>query len=269
MRVHTRRFALAAVAALSLAAGAAGAASQPFRVTSTLDGKTVLPHRIHWLAFPKVPSTTKVKVEFLIDGIVRWHERDIPYTYSDDGGYLVTSWLRPGMHRFTVRATIVRVGSTPVTNGQVAEDTVVARVLPAAEPPAALAGTWQRTPDVHGHPTFPAGHTSSSSNAAGSRSGSRGSSTPRPPTPTAQEPVRGSSRTTIGTRVPLRSTSRCGPVEAVQPKRSGRWILLRLRRAGYRLQLVGRGNTLPAPAHGKDPCAPRGFLWTGQWTRVR
>ena len=29
------------------------------------------------------------------------------------------------------------------------------------------------------------------------------------------------------------------------------------------------GNTLTlTPARGTDPCAPRGFLWTGAWTRV-
>jgi hypothetical protein len=73
----------------------ANGASQPFEVTSTLDGKTVLPHRIHWLAYPKVPASTKVRVEFLVDGKVLWAERDAPYSFSDDGGYLVTSWLAP------------------------------------------------------------------------------------------------------------------------------------------------------------------------------
>jgi hypothetical protein len=136
--------------ALVLCAGAS-AVPTPFKVTSTLDGKTALPHRIHWIAYPRLPKTTKVKVEFLIDGKVLWAERDVPYTYSEDRGYLVTSWLAPGKHRFTVRATVVRVGDTIVKNGQVAEDTVVASVPRAPDPPAALAGTWQRTPDTTGH----------------------------------------------------------------------------------------------------------------------
>jgi hypothetical protein len=135
----------------------ASGASPSFKITSTLDGKTLLPDRIHWLAFPRVPASTKV--EFLIDGKVLWAERDAPYTFSDDGGYLVTSWPAPGKHRFTVRATVVRVGDKVIKEGegQVAESTVVASVPRAPEPPAELAGMWQRTPDVTDHPTFPAG----------------------------------------------------------------------------------------------------------------
>jgi hypothetical protein len=132
---------LACVIAVSSAL--AGHEAVPFKVTSTLDGKRVLPHRILWLAFPKLPATPLAGVVFLIDGKVRWIEHNPPFTYGgdesrfDDGAYLVTSWLAPGRHRFTVRAT--------ATDGRKATDTVVARVLPAPLPPAELADTrWER-----------------------------------------------------------------------------------------------------------------------------
>lgn len=122
---------------VGLTAAAAKAPPKVFKVTSTLDGKKVLPHRIHWLAFPRVSASQVSEVAFLIDGKVKWVEHNAPYSYSEDGGYLVTSWLSPGTHRFTVRVT----GSS----GRHGTDTVVARVVAAPEPAAPLAGKWQRT----------------------------------------------------------------------------------------------------------------------------
>lgn len=129
---------LACVVAVSSAL--ASREAEAFKITSTLDGKRVLPHRILWLAFPK-PRTAKVReVEFLIDGKVRWIERIRPYCYgcqSDPNNYLVTSWLTPGRHRFMVRAT--------ATDGRKATNTAAARVLPAPSPPVELARTrWER-----------------------------------------------------------------------------------------------------------------------------
>jgi hypothetical protein len=119
-----------------IAAASPGAKPKPFTVASSLDRKTVLPHRIRWLAYPKLPRTQIREVAFLIDGKVRWVEHNAPYSYSEDGGYLVTSWLAAGRHRFTVRATS--------TSGRTAMHTVVARVVPAPEPAPELAGKWQR-----------------------------------------------------------------------------------------------------------------------------
>jgi hypothetical protein len=129
---------MAFVVAVSSAAarGEAGDA-QAFRVTSTLDGKKVLPHRIHWLGRPNLPASKVSEVRFLIDGKTRWIEHNPPYTYGDDGNWLVTSWLSPGRHRFTVRAR--------TKAGRMAKRTTIARVLPAPAPPAELAGTWKRS----------------------------------------------------------------------------------------------------------------------------
>jgi hypothetical protein len=105
-----------------------------FTVTSTLDGHSTLPHRIHWQAFPK-PSAGVTEVDFLIDGKQFWVENKRPYFYGDDGNYLVTSFLAPGPHAFTVRALDA--------DGHAAIDTVTASVPVAPWPPRALAGTWR------------------------------------------------------------------------------------------------------------------------------
>jgi hypothetical protein len=106
-------------------------------VTSTLDGQSSLPHRIPWEATPNVSPAQVSEVDFLIDGRLGWVERKAPYVYGDDGNWLVTSFLTPGRHAFTVRAI--------ATSGQSAMSTVNATVAAAPAPPATLAGTWART----------------------------------------------------------------------------------------------------------------------------
>ena len=129
--------ALAACSTAGAAApnGPATASTAKLTVTSTLDGHTALPHRIHWQAFPSGPSFAVSEVDYLIDGKQVWVEHIAPYFYGDDGNYLVTSFLTPGKHVFTVRA--IDVG------GHVATDTVTATVPRAPSPPAALAGPWK------------------------------------------------------------------------------------------------------------------------------
>jgi len=142
MPTPSRLLALALVAFVIVVATAAAATTrQPFKVTSTLDGKRVLPLRMHWLAYPKLRPSKVASVDFLIDGKVRWVEHHAPYNYASDDhgrnlGFLITTWLTAGPHRFTVRATD--------TIGRKSTDSVVARVLPAANPPPALGGMWTR-----------------------------------------------------------------------------------------------------------------------------
>jgi hypothetical protein len=109
--------------------------SAPLTVTSTLDGHTALPHRIHWEAMPSVPSADVSEVDFLIDGKSLWAEYHAPYFYGDDGNYLVTSFLKPGVHQFTVKVVAV--------DGKTASDRVTATVPSAPAPPAALTGAWK------------------------------------------------------------------------------------------------------------------------------
>ena len=136
---------LGLVAAAALAAGCSSghAATVPpsesparLTVTSTLDGHTALPSRIHWQAFASVPAAHISKVDFLIDGWLSWEETTSPYVYGRDGNWLVTSFLRPGEHTFTVRVI--------TTDGHMATETMKASVTAPAAPPAALARTWTR-----------------------------------------------------------------------------------------------------------------------------
>jgi hypothetical protein len=131
---------LAGAVSATCAADRAVAASAP-TVKSTLDGTKVLPIRTRWIAQPRIPASQVAEVDFLIDGKLRWIEHTAPYVYGGDHnglnkGFLITTWLTPGEHRFTVSVT--------GTSGTKTADTVTARVLPAPQPPAALAGAWTR-----------------------------------------------------------------------------------------------------------------------------
>jgi hypothetical protein len=251
-------------------------ASESFTVSSTLDGQEVLPHRIRWVASVR-PGTAHVReVQFLIDGgKPRWVEREAPYTFGDDfdgehQGSLVTSWLAPGTHRFTVRVL--------TDDGRTAVNTVVVRVLPAPAPPAAIAGTWKRrVPDTSGAP------------APGS---------PGNPTETLTPPGTYTmviDKRWIQTRFP-------GTFHSLESDDTGAgWILdsdYSAQRTGLRVlgavifdthhdqaelgwwcwpdgppadyRWSARGDRLTlTPAEGADPCEVRGFVWAGVWTRVR
>jgi hypothetical protein len=128
---------LASATSAALATGGA----QPLAVTSSLDGKKVLPQMTRWLAHPNVAPADVAEVDYRIDGKLRWVEHLSPYNYASDDekghlGYLFTSWLKPGLHRFTA---VVKTNQ-----GQKASDVVTARVLAAPAPPASLVGTWTR-----------------------------------------------------------------------------------------------------------------------------
>jgi len=156
-RWHVRSAIALACAGITILCGASSwAASQRadpvFTIRSSLDGKAVLAHRIRWIAYPSAPVLFP-GVEFLIDGKVVFANRLPPFAFGDDArdaetgtrrtGYLVTSWLAPGTHRFTVRSKAI-VGGRRTS----AEKTVTARVLAPPSPPAQLAGTWQRQLDT-------------------------------------------------------------------------------------------------------------------------
>jgi hypothetical protein len=129
---------LAVVVAVSTAA--ADERKQRLEITSTLDHKRVLPQRIRWIAYSR-PATRLARVDFLIDGKLRWIEHSAPFNYGGDDrhrhpGYLITTWLAPGRHRFTTRVV--------TTGGRNARRTVAVRVVPAPQPPRRLRGPWTR-----------------------------------------------------------------------------------------------------------------------------
>ena len=263
----------AVVAILASVAQVGAAAHATFTVTSTLDGKTVLPHRIHWLGYPSLPHAKVAKVEFLIDGRLAWVEHGAPYVYGSDHngrneGYLVTSWLSPGMHRFAVRAT--------ATDGTKATDTVSARILPTPSPPAALAGTWERTIDPTGAPKpGSAGNPTSTFVAPGrwtitfERRWIRDAAPGRFVYPQSNSNGVGfvflDDYTATATRIDV-----VGEVifhrYSDRLAEGGWWCQPDGPRATYDWSVSGDTLTL-APVGGHDACGIRGFVWAGQWTR--
>lgn len=127
---------VAVVATAVLSPSPRAAVRGAFSVRSSLVGKTILPHRIHWLGTPSLPEAKIREVDFLIDGQLKWVERHPPYAYGYDGNYLVTTWLRPGLHQFSVVAI-----ATDHTRATVSSS---ARVGIAKPPPTKLAGDWAR-----------------------------------------------------------------------------------------------------------------------------
>jgi hypothetical protein len=125
---------------LGVVATSGAASGGRFKVTSTLDGKKVLPARIRWIAKPHTSFSKVTKVEFLVDGHWLWTEHQAPYVYGGDddhgyGNWLVTSFLKPGRHTFTARV---------FTSGRHTEaDSVRARVMKTPPPPSALIGKWK------------------------------------------------------------------------------------------------------------------------------
>jgi len=275
--MHVKRFVVLALvlAGLAVIASVGAAPSRPFKVSSTLDGKGVLPHRIRWIATPTLPRDQIKALHFLIDGRLRWLPGDA-YNYGGDVqgkhlGYLVTSWLSPGKHRFTVQAWSY--------DGRTATDTVVARVLPPPKVPAQLSGTWQRTiSDTSGAPA---------ANGPGNPT-----ATLTPPGvyritfdrrwihdefPCASSPCRFDANTGSGGEFdtdwrPRATTFEADGSVAIQvahdsDRLGGAWCYWSGPPASYTWSVSGSTLTL-APVGGKDACGIRGFVWAGQWSRV-
>lgn len=269
-----RRTTLALLAALPLAgAGSAAAAKPAFKIRSSIDGKTVLPHRIHWIARPSLPGREIKRVDFLVDGKVAWVEHEAPYVYGEDDGthrgYLVTSWLAPGRHRFAVRAV--------ASDGRKATAAVTARVTPPPDLPAGLAGSWQRTitdtsgspaPGGPGNPTetfTPAGIYTMVIDKRMIQMRFPGTFR-RPASDTSGEGWILDSDYAIQSSI----VRALGPVTFepfVEQAEGGSWCWMDGPSGDYDWAIAGDTLTL-TPRRGADPCAVRGFVWAGEWTRV-
>jgi hypothetical protein len=139
MTARSRVLALALLTGVvAVSSALAGRNDSSFTVTSSLDGKTVLPVRSHWIAYPKLDSAQGqvAEVDYLIDGYHAWTAHSAPWYYGDKGNWLVPSDLKPGLHAFTVRAL--------TADNQVAIDKFQARVVAPPQPPAKFAGRWTR-----------------------------------------------------------------------------------------------------------------------------
>jgi hypothetical protein len=265
----TRFIGLLATIALLVTVGSSVAAANGsrgrFTVRSTIDGRKMLPHRVHWLARPSAPVSN---VAFSVDGRTRWIAHEAPYSYAE-GGYLVTSFLKPGLHRFTLRAT--------ASDGEKATDTVVARVTAEPEPPADLVGTWRRVIDTNGAPVpGSSGNPTETHTPSGTysltfdrrwirddfpgqwvwpRSGDTGEGDWF-----LSDYSAGSGHLRVRGSVVVRpySDSLAG---------GGAWCYFSGPSADYTWTVSGDALTL-APVRGADACAIRGFVWTGRWTRA-
>jgi hypothetical protein len=111
----------------------------PIEIRSSLDGIAVLPHRIRWTATTSLPAEQVREVRFLLDRRVWWVDRRPPFTYGDEGAYLVTSWMDADVeHRFVVRV-VAKDGSTWTHRAD-------ARVRKAKNINDIPAGIWGRLP---------------------------------------------------------------------------------------------------------------------------
>ena len=239
---------LIAVLALSTAIATSAAArstNQPFTVSSSLNGKAVLPHRIHWLAVPQLPRAQLAEVDFLIDGKVRWVEHNPPYAYGDDGNWLVTSWLTPGPHRFTTRARS--------TNGKTAVRTTIARVLPAPPPPAELAGSWSRAVPPGQTGGAPAGTWVLSIDEKGWK---------------IRDPEGTGGLIDVAALAGGRIEARGGIwTMPHNPYEGNAWCEDTNTPVDYRWTVSA--NTLTLTLDGPDRCGGQHFIWAGTWTRKR
>ena len=246
-----------------VSSAAAERSAKPFTIRSSLDGKTVLPHRIRWIAYPSA-GVRFPGVEFLIDGKLVFDNRIPPYAFGGDGrdeatgkvntGYLVTSWLSPGRHEFTVRAR--GLGTNRNTT---ATKTVVARVQPTQAPPAQLAGSWQRNlekavpPDrnmLYRKITVPPGTFRFTIDPRFMRM-----SGPVPGNVKVDYVAR-SAAITVGGPVWTGDPAEGGVCEPWGPAATYSWS-------------VSDGTLTLTPSGRGDACKQRGAILTGDWTRVK
>ena len=249
---------------LTASSVAAERAAKPFAIRSSLDGKTVLPQRIRWIAYPSAPVLFP-GVEFLIDGKFVFDNRLPPYAFGADGrdeatgkvntGYLVTSWLAPGKHRFTVRAK-----GTGANRKTTATSTFVASVRPAPARPAQLIGTWERElatavpPDrdvlYRGITAQPGTYRITVDRRFIRISG------PDPRGHVKIDYIAGPRMINIGGPVWTGDAAEGGWCEPWGPEATYAWS-------------VSDGTLTLAPASKADTCKQRGAIFTGEWTRGR
>jgi hypothetical protein len=144
---HTRQTGICAIATLAgaatLAAGCGSSANPPasqligLHVLSSITDGAVLSDPVTWTAQPvgMAPGDPVDRVEFSIDGQVRWTEHNTPYFFNDDYNRLYPWVLGAGQHRLAVRV-ITAAGKSASTSAEV--------TVSAQPQPAGLVGTYTR-----------------------------------------------------------------------------------------------------------------------------
>jgi hypothetical protein len=111
-------------------------ASSALRVTSSIPDGAHLEAARPWSA-SVAPATDVASVDFLVDGAVKWTEKNPPYFFNDDN-YLLPPWLLgPGAHALKIVAT--------TSSGATASVTSHITIAAAPRVPGPLLGTFQRT----------------------------------------------------------------------------------------------------------------------------
>jgi hypothetical protein len=230
VRIHVLALAtLASVVAVSSAL--AGGRDTAFTVSSSLDGKTVLPIRSHWIANPNDTQSID-HVDFFIDGYHSWTQHQAPWYYGGQGNWLITTFLKPGVHKFEVQAYD--------TANQMAVDTVEARVVAPPAPPATLAGNWKSaTPLPFG--------------LAGTLFIAKNGWTLGPNNfVDAQYLTNGN--IVLGPQVIDRSEQASAPCGSYPP-------------SAWKATIAAGGKSMTLAPVGKDPCAIRTAIFKGTWSR--
>jgi len=275
--------ALVASAIIGVELGTGGSSAHPTSsgrapkgTTSSLDGLTVLPRRLRWVVHPDVPDSAVQEVDYIIDNQLRWVEHSPPYYYGADDmganpGYLSTSMLPPGEHVFT--SHIVSANEKSPT------DVVTARVLPAPQPPVALAGIWTRTvtrqDQAKSSPAFGAGGAGNVPPAGVWRLVfDRVGVWELDPVKTGLVTGYKVVADVLFAYAPISMTPRCSDSEPCGVTRLGHHGIGAGGRAcnyagpfgTYRWSVTGRHLTLKAI---QEPCGQRRAVWEGTWTRVK
>jgi Hypothetical glycosyl hydrolase family 15/Bacterial Ig domain len=98
----------------------------PFTVTSSIANGSTLAGSVVWTA---TPSTTVSKVDFYIDGALKWTENAAPYVFNGDGSKLDTKTLTNASH-------VLKLVATPATGGATAQLSVTVQVANGTAPPS-------------------------------------------------------------------------------------------------------------------------------------
>ncbi len=131
--------AAAALMLMCAACGSSATAVPPtLGVLSSISDGAVLSNALQWTARPvKVARANVARVEFVIDGRVRWTERHAPFAFNGDGGELFPWVLGRGAHRLAVRVV--------TSSGQQATTAAGVTVSVPVSVPTQLVGTYTRS----------------------------------------------------------------------------------------------------------------------------
>lgn len=128
---------LFAVVAGARAHARAHEAAADWRVTSSIADGATLASPVQWSAeLVGTPPGGLDRIEFLIDGDLRWVEHNPPFVFNNDGNYLYPYLFARGLHQLIVRAAS-KSGEQVTATANVQTTQAPPRI------PRALQATWK------------------------------------------------------------------------------------------------------------------------------